>query len=79
MKNKFNVGQEVYVGRNVQEKKEIIDIESFSDVTLYYMSDGTAYPESFLYIDGRVAVFRELWSLSDEERDRRVSNYFGWD
>jgi hypothetical protein len=43
------------------------------------MSDGTAYPESFLYINGVVAVFRELSSLSEEERDLRVSNYFGWD
>ncbi len=79
MENKFNIGQEVYVGKNVQQKKEIIDFESFSDITLYYMSDGTAYPESFLYIDGRVAVFRELWSLSDEERERRVSKFFGFD
>jgi hypothetical protein len=79
MENKYKIGQEVYVGKNVQQKKEIIDIENFSDVTLYYMSDGTAYPESFLYIDGRVAVFRELWSLSDEERNRRVSEFFGWD
>jgi hypothetical protein len=79
MKNKYSVGQEVYVGRNVQENKKIIDVENFSDVTLYYMSDGTAYPESFLYINGVVAVFRELSSLSEEERDLRVSNYFGWD
>jgi len=79
MENKFKIGQEVYVGKNVQQKKEIIDVENFSDVTLYYMSDGTAYPENFLYIDGRVAVFRELWALSDEERDRRVSKFFGWD
>lgn len=79
MKNKYSVGQEVYVGRNVQEKKTVIDFESFSDINLYYMSDGTAYPESFLYIDGVVAVFRELWSLSEEERNHRVSKYFGWD
>lgn len=29
MKNKYSVGQEVYVGRNVQEKKTIIDFEFF--------------------------------------------------
>ena len=79
MENKFKIGQEVFVSGTTRKMKTIIDVENFEDVTLYYMDDGTAYPEKIVYADARVSVFRELMSLSDEERDRRVANFFGWD
>lgn len=79
MKNKFKIGQEVFVSGEVQKTKRIIDVENFQDVTLYYMDDKTAYPEKQLYIDSKVAVIRELMSLSSEERYRRVSEFFDLD
>lgn len=79
MENKFKIGQEVFVSGTTQKMKTIIDVENFEDLTLYYMNDGSAYPEKMLYIDSKVAVIRELMSLSDEERYKRVSDFFGLD
>lgn len=79
MKNKFNIGQKIFVGGDVQEYKEIKDFEVFGDVVLYYMFDGTAYPEKFIYIDSKVWVIRSLMEMSDEKRTKKVYNYFGID
>jgi len=45
-KVKYSINQEVIVN---QETKKIIDFEMFDDLVLYYMDDGSAYPQNYVY------------------------------
>lgn len=46
MKNKYNIGLEVFTPTN--DIVEVIDYENVCGIELYYTSDGSAYPESML-------------------------------
>jgi len=77
MENDFTVGQTVFVGGDIMERKTIKDYESFGNLILYYMSDGTAYPNTSVFHNEEVWLFRSMIEMDEDEKDRRMMEFFG--
>lgn len=69
LKDLLNVGNNVYVTSNTFiGYKNLIDVEHFGDVVVYYMQDGTAYPHTEVYLNEMEKFIEQITDVSVDEQ-----------